>query len=144
MTDNTGEPLTGTKNGRSTDITIASLTDQQKRRMVDINTGEPSTGTPKRRRTDITEEPSAGSQTDKISDNTKEPLTGTEKEKMGHTCSTSEDIRYNLSDNCHNYAQVNIILTPKTKKNNNPGFPLTYPLSTLIFSIYPFLLPYMG
>lgn len=106
MTDNTGEPLTGTKNGRSTDITIASLTDQQKRRMMDINTGEPSTGTPKRRRTDITEEPSAGSQTDKISDNTEEPLTGTEKEKMGHTCSTSEEIRYNLSDNCHNYAQT--------------------------------------
>ena len=115
MTDNTGEPLTatGTKNGKITDV---MLIDPQKRRMMDINTGEPSTGTPKRRRTDITGEPSTGSQTDKISDNTEEPLTGTEKEKMGHTCSTSEDVRYNLSDNCHNYAQVNIILIFKPKK----------------------------
>jgi hypothetical protein len=63
-----------------------------------------------RRRTDNAGEPSTGSQKGKMADNIEEPLTGTKKGKMDHTCSTSEDVRYNLSDNCHNYAQVNIIL----------------------------------
>lgn len=126
MTDNTGEPLTGTQNeGRMTDITIDLLTDPQKKRMMDINTDEPSIGTPERRRTDNTGEPSTGSQKGKMADNIEEPLTGTKKGKIDHTCSTSEDVRYNLSDNCHNYAQVNIILN-YAKKPKKPGFPLTY------------------